>query len=291
VSNRCWIERAPPVVMGMVDLALLGCNQPAPKCTIAHGAFSAKYELVSGSGSCSMLHGEELDVQGYIAPISKTNRNPDYNRTSIGIQPRSITDALAMAAGVVEANPADKAYALGDFATAEPKHDDFCVAPKLSVARLRLPAAPEHMLDECTTVPTEPPVDLRYEFSNVRVYDTAGAIGTQFAADLSYTSGECSARYRVWAVYPSVSCAAAVPISDAGVTPEAGPSDAGEGSTSDAGTVDASAPSVACPPSDPGSFTADDSLCAGPGINPDFALRCEEHVLLCVPGQEPPALR
>ena len=49
----------------------------------------------------------------------------------------------------------------------------------------------------CPPLPAEPAVSIRYEFSNVRVYTTASAIGTQLSADLTYTKDGCTATYRV----------------------------------------------------------------------------------------------
>lgn len=226
-----------------------------------------------------MLTGEELDVQSYFAPRSASDSRPDYDQVSMAIQPASIGAALANAAGLAEPEADDKPYALGRFVTIKAAEDGFCKAPELSVARLRLPEVAEHAVDMCTTAPAAPAYDVSYTFSNVRVYYTPSAIGTQFAADLSYRQGECSAKYRVTAVYPMVSCAA--PGGDAGVAPA--PDAAAADSDADAG----------CPPpaAAPGPTVADDALCAGSGINPDFALSCDPASQMCVLKKEPPSLQ
>ena len=168
-----------------------------------------------------MLTGEELDVQSYYAPRSARDPRPDYDKVSLAIAPSSITAALANAAGLVEPVPADTPYALGRFASSKAANDGFCRVPELAVARLRLPETPEHALDMCTTAPAAPAYDLSYTFSNLRVYYTPSAIGTQFAADLTYKRAGCTAKYRVSAVYPMLSCAAASGDAGAAGLPDA----------------------------------------------------------------------
>jgi hypothetical protein len=273
--------------------SLIGCDQPGPKCSVARGDFAASYTLVEGTGACAELQGETLSVQSYSAPVSETNSRPDPNKTSIAIQPGSINDLLASARS--ETNPDDQPYAMGAFDSAEPHPDSFCVAPELSVARVRLEALPEEA-EMCTTLPAQSAVDIKYEWSNVKVYASASAYGTQLSADLVYTKDGCTAKYRVTAVYPVVSCG--VPLDPPAETPaEEPPLDM------DGGVGEADA---ACPPEepteDPGELVPDDSLCeavpppesgsiVGSGINPDLAVGCHPDLLLCVLKKEPPAWR
>lgn len=51
------------------------------------------------------------------------------------------------------------------------------MAPELSVARVQSPGVPEQ-IDECTTTPALRAVDIVYEWSDVRVYTAADALGT-----------------------------------------------------------------------------------------------------------------
>jgi hypothetical protein len=275
-------------------LALQACEQPEPRCNVAHGSFWAKYTFVDGDrdSACGMLTGEQLDVQSYYAQRSKTDKRPDFDAVSIAIQPMTITAALGNAAGLAEPNPDDAAYGMGRIQTARPAADGFCRADKLSAARVRLPAVPEHALDMCTTAPEAPAYDITYQFSRVRVYYTPSAIGTQFEADLTYTQDDCVARYRVSAVYPMVPCAA-TPATDAGTAGEV----AGDASVVDvdAGSSDAGAADggVVCPPPAPAGPdpVADDSLCENAGINPDFALSCDPASMMCVLAKTAPSLK
>lgn len=282
----------------LLALLLIACDQPAPKCNVAHGPFWAKYILVSGEGDCAMLTGEELDVQSYYAQRSDEDKRPDYDKVSIAVQPMTITAALANAAGIAEPDPEDVPYALGRFVTPSPGRDGFCVAKKLAVARLRLPAVPDHDVDSCTTAPAAPEYDVSYAFSNVRVYYTPAAIGTQFAANLTYTQAGCVAKYKVTALYPMVSCGAHAPQQDAGASLDASMPDAATmlddgaaGETDpDAGvTADAGEP---CPPPEPSSGPQgpDDSLCENAGINPDFAVVCDPTARMCVLKNDAPSL-
>ncbi|WP_437787088.1 hypothetical protein [Sorangium sp. So ce1097] len=47
---------------------------------------------------------------------------------------------------------------------------------------------------------------LRYEWSNLEVYVTAANLGNTFQADLTYTEGTCTAKYRVVGLWPEVHC-------------------------------------------------------------------------------------
>jgi len=66
------------------------------------------------------------------------------------------------------------------------------------------PPAPEPQLDF-------PPLHVKYEFSNMRLYVTPALTGSIFDADLTYTSVTggvtCSFKYKLRGVSPSVSCA------------------------------------------------------------------------------------
>lgn len=283
-NDRTFVHVAALQVCALA-LFYSACDQPAPKCNVAHGPFWAQYTLVSGEGDCAMLTGEELDVQSYYAPRSGSDDRPDYDKVSIAIQPMTITAALANAAGLAEPDEDDVPYALGRFSTSSPTSDDLCVAPRLSAAALRLPAVPAHEVDMCTSAPDAPAYDVRYEFSNVRVYYTPAAIGTRFAADLTYAADGCTARYKVAAVYPMVSCGVPTPLEDAGAMDAAAAADAeasdDAGAAADGGMAEDAG--EACPPPEPpsGPPVPDDSLCENAGINPDFAVSCDPETLMC----------
>ncbi|MFT3921292.1 MAG: hypothetical protein QM778_02030 [Myxococcales bacterium] len=321
MKNRARTQVLSVCGLGAASLLVVGCEQPKPKCNIARGDFAAHYTLVSGEGDCATLTGEVLSVQGYNQPISSKDKSPDYNRTSIGIQPSGITNYL-YSLGVP--NPEDKPYALGGFEDSTAGSDDFCVVPTLNVARVRMDAYPE-MPNEDMCMPPYPAqdaVDVQYQFSNVRVYNTAADTGTSFAADLTYIANGCTAVYKVTAVYPVVSCAlelpvdadAAAPAPTDGEQPDAAqPDDAG---IADGGDLDGSvavdadggepAPEVDCGTPEPeapvGEMVPDDTLCdsvpdiskgrtIGSGISPDYATVCSPDTMFCVLKSDPPSLK
>lgn len=218
--------------------ALFGCEQPRPKCTIARGPFAASYELLDETSNCATVPGDLLWVETYVQPRSPSDPRPDYDRTSLSIQPNTVTGLLS--AEGAQPHVDDTPYALGTFAAARPDGQDFCSVPVLSTARVRLPAStPTDMCAEQT-----PAVDLSYEFTNLRVYVTPGAYGTQFSADLTYTADGCVARYRVRAVYPAVSCDGSEMLGDPSHDPanpsEAGMPDVPPGNPNDAAIMDRS---------------------------------------------------
>ena len=285
------------------SLSLLSaCDQPRPRCSIAHGDFAARYTLIDSTGPCeSPLLGETLGVHAYYEPRSQRDRRPDFNKTSIAIQPSTLTGLLANAVERGEPNPEDRPFAFGGFAQSEPS-EDFCMVPTLSTARVRLPDLPEKAL-ECEVLPPEPAVDVSYTFSNVKVYVTAGAYGTQLAADLTYTKGECTARYQVTAVYPAVYCGVEESTAAPGEPMDGGMMEPAEDAAAlqDADQSDVFVPAADCEPP-PGPQVPDDSLCSavadpeqgrdiGSGINPDFAVQCDPELLYCVLSSAPPSLR
>jgi hypothetical protein len=309
--------------------SVVACDQPAPKCGIARGAFSARYTFVPGTkvgeGDCDTLVGDVIGVQAY-SQKKKDSVYPDPNNVQIGLQPQALTDAIGRAQTCGMDNAAGVLpYSVGAFVKSDPGKDDFCTVPTLSIGRVSVPAQDSCQPDMCyPAIPPEPAAEYTYEWSNVRVYVTPGADGTQFAADLKYTKDGCTAQYKVSAVYPVVSCLAYQSANPA-TGDDAGSNDAGP--TADGGLVgmdsavdndagvdnDATVPEDdagefvkpdGCEPDapDPGTPIADDSLCSqsaplspgsptGSNINPDFVVQCDPNQFRCVLTNDPPSLR
>ncbi|HEY6877335.1 MAG TPA: hypothetical protein VI299_04915 [Polyangiales bacterium] len=308
----------------MTSLFALGagiaaCNQPAPKCGLARGMWSARYTLVPGSkvgeGDCDTLVGDILQTQSYTQK-KKDSPYPDPNHIQIGIQPYTLSSALERA-GCSEVANGDGLfpYSLGSFAKSEPGSDDFCTVPTLTPARVVLPEQGSCQPDMCQPpLPVEPAADYTYEWSNVRVYVTASANGTQFAADLKYTKDGCSAQYKVTALFSVVDCAsypnATPPASEDAGTEDGGLDDADGGvgemdaaidsdaevsddaaTSEDTGTTPSDCPAPEATP-DQGAPVPDDSLCAqDTTINPEFMVQCDPQLLRCVLSSDPPSLR
>jgi hypothetical protein len=272
VAASMW--RVSPKAVSFV-LALTGCDQPEPTCSVARGAFAAKYTLIEGEGDCTGLTGELLGVQAYASRTSKSDPYPDYRNASIGIEPLALNGMLGGAAGLVEPNADDKPFGLGKFSSATPE-DGLCKVPSLTTSRVRLPVIPAHDVDECTTAPEQPEVDVSYVFENVKVLVSAANYGTKLEADLTYTLNGCVAKYKVAAIYPAVNC-------DAQVYPEAEPITYSE----EDGSAICPAPVEMPEPLPTDAMCAsvanlDAGLLYGSGISPDFAVRCDPTLLHCV---------
>jgi hypothetical protein len=322
VNARTYVRIAALAAACAVSVAPASCSpEPAPKCAAARGAFAATYTLTSGTGDCSTLVGEILNVQSYNPPHSPTDQTPNYDIASIAIEPSAITNALA--GGGMDPNAADLPYGIGTFSSSEPGSDGFCVAPSLSLAHLVLPSV-DAMPNACPPAAAMPAVDMQYAFANVRVYSTAAALGTELSADLTYTTTDpsgatCTAVYHVRGVYPAVSCGGSPPATgdDSGSTgddsaaQDSGGDDASSPSGDDAGAAaddagdDASAESdcaAPAPAAPSGPMVPDITLCSpypnpsaglatGSGLDPDYAISCDPNLLLCVLSKEPPSLK
>jgi hypothetical protein len=251
------------VVGGALALAsaLGGCDQPRVTCVTGRGDFAAKYTLVSGNGPCAMMKGDTIGVQSY---NSAQDDHPNLKDVSVALRTASLGVLVQHAEdnGLGDPNMAHVPYAFGRFSASEPGPDDFCTVPTLAPAEQDLPTVPEQPPSAdggSPGAPEQPATSIAYSWSNLRVYVTAAATGTQFAGDVTYTRDGCTASYHVVAVYPAVPCADANgKPSDVFCSPEANP---------DAG------------------------LATGSGINPDFPVACDPDLLMCVLTKEPPALR
>ncbi|MDB4977184.1 MAG: putative secreted protein [Myxococcaceae bacterium] len=306
-------------VASSLGLLAVACDEPAPKCNIARGVFSVKYTLVPGSetgtGDCASLVGEGVSVDLFYQPTSKKDQQANLDHGSAAFQPFALTGALGRAGGIsVDLDPGDKPYALGAFAETYPK-DGFCSIPTLTAARTRLPNLPEMYDDMCSYTPPAAAVDATYAFSNVKVYVKPEANGTQFVADLVYSTPSCSAKYLAVGLYPYVSCGVdptppPAPVVDSGVTDmtgmDSGTDELDAGMAEPMAPPDPHLPDGACPApeQDEGAPatgpTADNSLCSSmadlsmgrhaSGINPEFATQCDPVLLTCVLQSAPPSL-
>ncbi len=326
--------------LALLAAGVTACDQPQPKCNIARGSFSARYRLVEGTigggseceATMRALAGEELWVEAYTQAKPGTSR-PDSNHLKIGILSTTQQGIITRAGcSDVTSTSTETPYALGAFVSAKPDNDDFCYVPVLTTSQVTVPEQESAQCDPCQPpLPAEPAHDARYEWSNVRVYVTAAANGTQFGADLKYAVDGCSAQFKVSALYPSVSCAGLASTTtnpatgddaggeDGGLVADAGAGgmdatlegDAALGADSDVpaddGSVETDAgefvpPDDCDPPAPPSPDpVADESLCSqsapitggasGSNINPDFMVQCDPQQLRCVLSGDPPSLR
>ncbi|WP_224367117.1 hypothetical protein [Hyalangium versicolor] len=154
-------------------------SEPLPQCTIGRGEHAVRYVLVAGDGPCATKTAEKLGAQIFRTPGS-------------GIPPSLDFKPERLATGKDTANPA---IASGDFTTEYPsKEEELCVVPTMSEARQRLTQTDGSTLD------------VRYQFSNVRVQGSSAIPGTQWIADLTYTENDCTAKYTAVGMFPAIKC-------------------------------------------------------------------------------------
>ncbi len=264
--------------------SILACSQAVVACQAGHAgsgfAFAAKYFPVGAPGAACTASGDEIGLETYHPPGGGDDgKQPDFSVPAIlAIQ----TDAM----GVLIANKASlpnasidpdgtnvenkdgthtlakhPPYALGPFTAVEPDADGFCIVTAPAPAVQDFPAEAAIAPDP-TAMPPDPGAPaveaetVKYEWSNVKVYATAAAQGTQFSGHVKFTDNACTAEYNVAAVWPSVDCTAR----DANGSPVLG-------TDMKAQPVQA----ACCPTADPlgGRVT-------GSGINPDFPVSCQQ---------------
>lgn len=174
MKNLTWI-----LPLGCAAL-LSACDtkEPLPQCTIGRGEHAVRYTLVSGSGSCANKTAEKFGAQIFRTPGS-------------GIPPSLTFKPAPLAAGKDTAN---SPIATGDFTTEYPSDEELCVVPSMSDARQRIAQT-----DGST-------MDLRYQFSNVRIQGSSAIPGTQWTADVTYTENDCTATYAVVGMFPALKC-------------------------------------------------------------------------------------
>jgi hypothetical protein len=267
--TRIFIGAA--LAMGVFGaLSSSACSQPKVKCITSRGDYAAKFTLKSGTGPCAELKGDTIGFQSY-NPGGGSNGTPNFDKASValilgtvgGYADRAATgdlDADGKPVSYVDPDTNHRTYSLGDFTTDVPGEDGFCVVNTLTPAEQVLPAVkeiPENVDEETDAVPGQEAINAKVEWSNLRVYVSANAIGTQFAASLKYTLNGCTAEYDVIGVYPAHACANAK-----------GEPDEGE----------------CLPNADP-----DAGRRFGSGINPDVPVTCDKELLTCMITSAPPA--
>jgi len=248
--------------------ALFGstCSSEQPKiaCQTAHGGFSVKYTLKSGTGECSKLTGGVVRVHNYPRPPADTSSQDwaRWEKPLIGILADEITDLIAeyKATGQME----QKLYAGGEFMDDLPGVDGFCRVGTMTPNTMKLAAIADPDMTKA-----KPAVDVSYEWSTVRFFVSPSVIGTQFTADLKYTRDGCTATYSVIGLYPSVDCEKTMTVTVDGKETEAGTGMPNED---------------ACFP------CTDDAHVVGSGIVPDIDTTCDPVVLKCMQRSAPPSL-
>lgn len=272
--------------------AAQGCTQNPPDCRAARGDFAVKFTATNGT--CGNFDTGFVGLQSF---YKLKDGKQDYDHIYLTMQSEVVGGVFqaSQAYGPEFLDTVHKAYGAGDFTTATPDDNNVCSVPTLSPSEQDIPEVPGETGGAGGTgaggsgvggsgaggapacpeppppgpFPGAPATNVKAEFSNVKVYVTAAAPGTQFVADMKYSENidgqSCEATYRLVGIWPVVDC--------------------GKYTEDDCGNVTAE---------------PDDSIChltaekAQPGsvvINPDFKTICDPNLFVCVPTEPLPALK
>jgi hypothetical protein len=230
--RQTWSARGGNGVALALGLAvvsgLVGCgSQPKVNCQSSTAPFAMKLIPVgtareSAPGACDAFgpaafnSDPEVGFISYYATDAKGQ--PDYAKGSLAVQTTEIGTLFfaAQDAGVDNIATDGKVYSMGAYDVTEPDASDICTVSTMSpthVVLAEIPAVPDDPAtpDVDESVPGQPAVDARLDWSNVRVYVTAASFGTQVQGDLIDTrrtpTGEtCATTYSTVSLAPAVSC-------------------------------------------------------------------------------------
>jgi hypothetical protein len=180
------------VALAMAPLAL-GCDavQPKPPCRAQMQQYAAKYTMMgSPTGNCAgkIPSAELLHMQYY-----RTKPNDNSVAPSLAIEPKTVFDAVTAAGKEMPPVTVDtgstKEYAVGMFAGYEPDDNDRCKAATLS--------------ESIVTIGMK---KWGYKWSNVEFITKPTMNSIHFGADLVRTEDDCTATFKVSAIYPAIYC-------------------------------------------------------------------------------------
>jgi hypothetical protein len=255
-------------------LAATSCGkatQPKPQCKAQQEEYAARYFEVAGSRSAmctddDILAGEVLFLQYYRSDLAGIPK--------LAIEPSSFADAIAAGQEHQVDVKAEPEYSIGTFKDVFPDDKDICAAPKLADSTLEVAAIPPD-----PTMPDDkgsPAVSLKYTWANVQILTKPLSNAVHFGADLERTTGACTVKYKVSAIYPVIHCGDGMkPVLD-----DMGKPTGMMEPDPESGNPDP----TACEPSEVG---ADH----GSGLSPELVYECEASTLLCLPKKKFPAFK
>lgn len=245
-----------------LGLASASCEQPDILCDVSSGPYAARYLPKDPESDCLLLPGELVGLKAYNPP-SADRKDLDASKTSVAIQASSVGELTDNPAGAVDSDPTHTAYSLGDYSN-KPGADDFCSAPSLSTAEQHIPET--SYTDADGNAQVFPATRLAYEWKDLRIYTTFTAPGNAITGEVTITrevtdpvdgtKDSCTTTYVVSALNPTVACAAYDAMGQATGTPD---------------------DTQCCAEADPSKGRA-----SGSGINPDYKVKCDPALLVCV---------
>jgi hypothetical protein len=241
--------------------SIVACSQSTTQCSAGNAdsaSFAVKYYGKTTPAPACAVPGDIIGFGTYHPAGGGDDKlQPDFSvPAGVAFQMESMGTLVAdeEGGGATDPTATHKPYSLGVFATLEPDTNGFCAVNTPSVAEKSYAAVPD---DPATPDADEslPAASLKAEWSNVKIYVTAAAQGTQFSGHLKQTKDACVAEYDVAGVWPAIPC----------------------GKDSEDGKSTVVDPVQCCPTADPNGGRP-----TGSGINPDFPLKCDPDLFLCV---------
>lgn len=230
VAGGAW----PAVLAGVGAAWLAGCgDQPKTNCLTSPFFPYAMKLIMQGTpdesipGACATFGPASFNADpevGFISYYQQDSKGqPDYSKGSLAIQTTEVGSLFYTAKdlGVASTATDGKVYSLGAYDVAEPDSNNMCGVSTLSATHVVLPEIPAVPDDPATpdadeSVPGQAAVDVRLEWTNVKVYVTPASLGIQVQADLTDTrlapgGGTCTIHYRTVSLAPAIPCAALDP--------------------------------------------------------------------------------
>jgi hypothetical protein len=274
--------------MGLASAAFFAfsgasCSQPTIQCVAGHGAFFAKYELVSGDEACLGLKGEDIGMSTYLAANADKSL-ADYDARSIAVQSTTLGQLARDREGAGFDLGTDKPYAYGKYSTA-PDPNNICYTggtggtAALASADMNVEEFDTGEVDDMGNPVILPAIHLQQEWKNIKVYVTAGAPGTQAVGEMTYRDviAGCEASYKFIALFPSIYCG----------------TDVDDDNNPETDAVNDDADPMTDDPQQPFDLYCDaeahpdQGISVGSGINPDFPVRCDPETLHCILSGDP----
>jgi hypothetical protein len=250
-------------------LAATSCGkatQPKPQCKAQQEEYAARYFEVERGAMCAdedAIAGEVLFLQYYRADVAGVPK--------LAIEPSSFADAISVGEEHKVDVKAEPEFSIGSFKDIFPDDHDICEADKLADSTVDVAEIPA---DPATMTEAVPAVSLKYHWSKLKMLTKPLSNAIHFGADLERTSGTCTIKYSVAAIYPVIHCGNGMkpvvddmgkPTGEMEPDPESGDPDP-----------------TACEPSEVG---ADH----GSGLSPELTYECEKSTLLCLPSKKFPS--
>jgi len=234
-AARTLRKAASAALLAVLGATLAQCaDQPRPHCITTPAPFAVRLIEQPGgrSAGCDATFGPDSfnaePVVGLTAYFAKDGKGqPNYDQGTVAIKTAEVgnltgqyeTQHAALGDSVPPGTTATdgKVFSIGAFTAAESDDSDLCYVPTMTgqthLVLAPVPAVPDDpTTTEDESAPPLPAVDIKLDWSNVRILVTAAMYGTEFEATVVDTrptpaGGTCAITYRAVGISNAVSCA------------------------------------------------------------------------------------